>query len=155
MAMDENPRSTAKIASHPLHPMLIPFPVAFFIGALACDLAYWRTGDIGFAVGSAWLIGAGLVMAALAALAGLTDFLGSRRIRRLRVAWLHMAGNVIVVGLEALNLFLRQGDPGAGVVPDGLILSLAVTLLLLFTGWLGWEMVYRHRVGVADTGTPR
>jgi len=39
-------------------------------------------------------------------------------------------------------------------VPKGLILSLIVTCILLFTGWKGWEMVYRHRVGVADeTGT--
>jgi uncharacterized membrane protein len=41
-------------------------------------------------------------------------------------------------------------DGVSAVVPTGLILSLLVVALLLFTGWKGWEMVYRHRVGVAD-----
>lgn len=146
----ENPQVTAKIAGHPIHPMLIPFPIAFFVGTLAADIAFWRTGDAFFARGAVWLLGAGLVMAALAALAGLTDFLGSRAIRALRPAWQHMIGNVTAVVLEAVNLALRLGDPAGAVVPTGLGLSLAVTLLLLFNGWKGWEMVYRGRVGVAD-----
>ena len=37
-----NPKSTASIAGHPLHPMLIPFPVAFFVTTLVTDLAYWK-----------------------------------------------------------------------------------------------------------------
>jgi uncharacterized membrane protein len=40
---------------------------------------------------------------------------------------------------------------GAAIVPNGLVLSLVVVCILLFTGWKGWEMVYRYRVGVADT----
>lgn len=146
----ENPRATARLAGHPIHPMLVAFPIAFFVGAFAADIAYWQTGDAFFARGAVWLIGAGLVMAALAALAGLTDFLGSKAIRALRPAWLHMVGNVLAVMLEAINLLVRQRDPAAAVVPTGIGLSLLVTLLLLFTGWMGWEMVYRGRVGVAD-----
>jgi uncharacterized membrane protein len=145
-----NPKTTVKIAGHPIHPMLVPFPIAFFVGAFVADLAFWRTGDAFFARGAACLLGAGLVMAALAALAGLTDFLFSREIRALPPARLHLAGNVTAVVLEAANLFLRLGDTAAAVVPTGLAISLIVTLLLLFNGWLGWEMVYRHRVGIAD-----
>jgi uncharacterized membrane protein len=37
-----NPRSTASIAGHPIHPMLIPFPVAFFVATLVCDVVFWR-----------------------------------------------------------------------------------------------------------------
>lgn len=146
----ENPKTTARIAGHPIHPMLIPFPIAFFVGAFAADVGYWRAGNAFLAQGAAWLLGAGLVTAALAALAGLTDFLGSRDIRRLRPAWLHMIGNVIVVLIEAANFLIRLADPAAAVVPTGLGLSLVATLLLLFNGWMGWEMVYRHRVGVAE-----
>ena len=89
-------------------------------------------------------------MAALAALAGLTDFLGESRIRSLTAAWHHMIGNVIVVLLSAWNWFLRYTDGEAAVLPTGLLISLAVVLLLLYTGWRGWEMVYRHRVAVTD-----
>jgi Predicted membrane protein (DUF2231) len=78
-----NPKSTASIAGHPLHPMLIPFPIAFFVFAFLCDLAFWRTGNAFWATGSLWLLGAGLIMAALAAIFGVIDFLGEPRIRAL------------------------------------------------------------------------
>ncbi|KRC82208.1 DUF2231 domain-containing protein [Sphingomonas sp. Root241] len=146
-----NPRSTAKIAGHPIHPMLIPFPIAFFVGTLAVDIAYSQTGDPFWTTAGRWLLIAGLIMAALAALAGLTDFLGDRRIRALSAAWHHMIGNVIVVLLEVFNLGQRLGQGDGFVVPMGMILSVVVTLLLLYNGWRGWEMVYRGRVGVTDS----
>jgi uncharacterized membrane protein len=68
-----NPHSTASIAGHPIHPMLIPFPIAFFVAAFVCDLAFWQSANTMWATGAIWLIGAGIVMAALAAVAGLTD----------------------------------------------------------------------------------
>ena len=89
-------------------------------------------------------------MAALAALAGLTDLLGDAQIRNLRDVWLHAGGNVIVVLIELYNWYLRYTQGAAAVVPVGLVLSLIVVLILLFTGWKGWGMVYRHHVGVAD-----
>ena len=145
-----NPKSTASIGGHPIHPMLIPFPVAFFVGALAVDIAYSQTSLAFWATAGLWLLGAGLVMAALAALAGLTDFLGERRIRDLRAAWLHMIGNIILVVIELFNLWRRLADGPDFIVPTGLTLSVVATLLLLFNGWKGWEMVYRHRVGIAE-----
>src|SRR5437764_9398713 len=89
-------------------------------------------------------------MAALAAVAGLTDLLGEPRIRALNDAWWHAGGNVIVVLIELYNWYSRYEQGAAAIVPKGLILSLVVVCILLFTGWKGWEMVYRHRVGVAD-----
>ena len=148
-----NPKSTAKIAGHPLHPMIVPFPIVFFVSALVTDLIFLNTGRAGFADASMWLIGAGLATALLAAVLGLTDFLSERRIRRLRPAWLHMVGNVAAVVLEAVNFYLRSvsGDLHATVAPAGVTLSAVVTVLLLFNGWMGWEMVYRDHVGVADS----
>ena len=67
-----NPASTAKVGTHPLHPMLIPFPVAFLVGAFVTDLAFIGTGDGFWARASIWLLGAGIVMALVAALAGFT-----------------------------------------------------------------------------------
>jgi uncharacterized membrane protein len=149
---DRNPQSTAQIAGHPLHPMLIPFPVAFLVATLVCDLLFWNSGNAAWSTASLYLLGAALVMAALAALAGLTDFLGDRRIRRLSAAWHHMAGNVVVVLLSLWNWYRRYEAGDAAVLPTGLLISLIVVLLLLYTGWRGWEMVYRHRVGVSDQG---
>ena len=90
-----NPRSTASIAGHPIHPMLIPFPIAFFIGAFVCDIAFWQTASANWATAAMWLIGAGLTMAALAAVAGLTDVVGDAQIRALNDVWWHAGGNVV------------------------------------------------------------
>ena len=103
-----------------------------------------------WAMAATWLLGAGIVMAALAAVAGLTDVLGDQHIRALTDAWWHAGGNVIVVLIEIYNWYARYTEGTSAVVPKGLILSLIVVCILLFTGWKGWEMVYRHRVGVAD-----
>src|SRR3954462_16008328 len=97
-----NPKSTAQFMRHPSHPALVPFPIAFFIGAFITDLAFLKTSDPFWARASLWLIGAGLAGAALPAVAGLTDFLGDRRIRAIRDAWLDMIGNVTVVLIEVV-----------------------------------------------------
>ncbi len=145
-----NPKSTASIAGHPIHAMLVPFPIAFFVATFLCDLAFWRTGNPFWASASIWLLGAGLVMAVLAALAGLTDVIGDVQIRAMSEVWWHAGGNALVVVLQLVSWTLRYVQGPSAVVPVGLILSLIVVGILLFTGWKGWEMVYRRRVGVLD-----
>ena len=150
--MPANPQSTAKIGSHPLHPMLIPSPVAFLVGAFVTDLAFLGTGDGFWARASMWLIGAAIVMALLAALAGFTDFFSEPRIRDLSDAWYHMMGNLTAVVVALVNFALRYSQGAeAAIKPWGVVLSLVVVGILLFTGWKGWEMVYRHRVAVLDS----
>ena len=145
-----NPRSIASIAGHPIHPMLIPFPIAFFVATFVCDVVFWQTSNTMWATAAIWLLGAGIVMAALAALAGLTDVLGEPRIRALNDVWWHAGGNVVVVLIELYNWWIRYIAGTSAVVPEGLVLSLIVVCILVFTGWKGWDMVYRARVGVAD-----
>src|SRR5690349_14456035 len=98
-----NPKSAASIFGHPVHVMLVPFPIAFFVAALGCDVVFWNTLNASWATAAAWLLGGGLVMAALAAIAGLTDFLSEPRIRALNDAWQHMIGNVVLVLLQLYN----------------------------------------------------
>ena len=126
------------------------FPIAFFVATFVCDLAYWQTSNGAWATAAIWLLGAGLIMAALAAVAGLTDVLGEPRIRALRDVWWHAGGNVFVVLLQLYSFYARYTEGTSAIIPKGLVLSLVVVCILLFTGWKGWEMVYRHRVGVAD-----
>jgi uncharacterized membrane protein len=130
--------------------MVIPFPITFFVSTFLCDLAYWKTSNVLWSTASLWLLGAGLIMAVIAAVVGVIDVTGDQRIRDLNDAWLHAGGNVLVVVIQFYNWYSRYQNGASAVVPTGVILSLIVVLLLLFTGWKGWEMVYRHRVGVAD-----
>ena len=143
-----HPRSTAQIAGHPVHPMLVQFPIVCFIAVLVTDIVFVKNHDPGWATASRYLLCVGLVMAALAALAGLTDFLGDKRIQG-SDAIKHALANVTAVVLEVINLFLRlrsdQQIPHAGI-----ILSAVVVLILLYSGWMGGKLVFRHGIGVSD-----
>jgi len=131
--------------------MLVPFPIVCFVGALLTDLAYWFTGELMWANFSAWLITVGVIMGFLAAIAGLIDFIGDPLVRAQPPAWPHLIGNAIALVLAILNMLVHSRDGWTSIVPTGLILSALVVLILLFTGWLGGAMVYRHRVGVTES----
>ena len=104
-----NPKSTAQIAGHPIHPMLIPFPVACFVLAFVSDMAFWRTSNDS---------GPRLALAARhrpdhgrARGRDRRDrLMGDDRIRNLNDAWLHAGGNVIAVVIELYNWYSRYTD---------------------------------------------
>jgi len=146
--MQAHPQSTARIAGHPIHPMLIPFPIVCFILTFVCDILYTR-GHTELATPSKWLLAIGLVMAALAAVAGLTDFLGEKRIQG-SDAIKHAIANVTAVVLELVNLLLRRGNDGF-IGSTGVYISLVVVLILLYSGWKGGDLVFRHGMGVRDS----
>ena len=148
-----NPRSTASVAGHPIHPALVGFPIALFVATLVCDIVYVSNGNSGWAHAAEWLVGFGVITGLLAALFGLVDLLGDRRIRALSVAWIHAGLNLLAVLISLYSFWIRDRWPGARVQPTGLVLSIIVVLLLLVTGWLGGEMVFKHRVGVIPPGT--
>lgn len=145
-----NPPATASIGGHPIHAMLVPFPIVCFTLALLTDIAYWRTSYLMWQYASEWLLLAGLVFGALAAIAGAIDFIASREIRARPPAWPHAIGNVIAMLLAILNSFVHAADGWTGVVPWGLTLSALTVLILLVTGWLGGSLVHNHGVGVRD-----
>jgi len=142
-----HPRSTAAVAGHPIHATLIPFPIVCFTLTLLADIAYWRTSNLMWQYFSAWLLLAGLVFGALAALAGAVDFL-FRREARAGPAWPHAIGGVIVLLLAFVNSLVHAGDGWTAVVPWGLGLSAATVLVMAVTDWFGRAMVFRHGVGV-------
>ncbi|SFI31529.1 Uncharacterized membrane protein [Bradyrhizobium sp. Gha] len=142
-------RSTAQIAGHPIHPMLVPIPIVCFIGALLTDITYLISAEMMWADFSAWLLLVGVIFGVLAAIAGLTDFLGNRLVRAQAPAWPHLIGNGVAMILAVINLLIHTRDAWTSVGPWGLVLSVLTVLILPVTGWLGWGMVYRHGVGVA------
>jgi uncharacterized membrane protein len=147
-------RSTAAIGGHPIHPMLVPFPIAFLVGALASDLVFWGTGDHFWSRASWWLLAAGVVMGLLAAVFGLIDFLTIARARHGSTGWVHFLGNLLAVVLALVNVLLRLGDPAAAVLPGGLVLSFITVGILLITGWMGGELAYRLKIGVIEEEGP-
>ena len=114
---DDASPSTAAIAGHPLHPMLVPFPIAFLVATLVVDIAFSATHDPFWGRAAFWLLAAGIVMAAAAAIVGLIDFLTIRRVRSLSIAWVHFLGNGLAVLLAIWNIALRWSDPARWIVP--------------------------------------
>jgi uncharacterized membrane protein len=129
--------------------MLIPFPIVCFVGTLVTDIVFLNNHDPGWATASRYLLGIGIIMGLAAAAAGLTDFMGDDRIRRLGDAVKHMLANVTAVVLSVVNFFIRL-DNNDAISGIGIILSAVVVLILLYSGWKGGDLVFRHGIGVDD-----
>jgi nitrite reductase/ring-hydroxylating ferredoxin subunit/uncharacterized membrane protein len=144
-------RSTASIKGHPIHPALIPFPMAFLFGAFGFDVAgrvagrqeWWTTGS--------QLAIAGIVMALVAAVPGFIDYFRTvpPRSSGKRRATVHMMANLTVVALFVIATVVRS-TAGAGSPPGTLPLALEglAVALLAVGGWLGGTLAYRNEIGV-------
>ncbi|MFN6994638.1 MAG: DUF2231 domain-containing protein [Aquincola tertiaricarbonis] len=142
--------SRAKVLGHPVHQMLIVFPLGLLATAVLFDIGWLMLDRSDLTVVSWWLMVAGVVGGLVAAPFGTVDWLAiPHGTRARRVGALHGAGNALVVVMFALSAWLRgRGtlEPGAGA----LALSFGGAALSLATAWLGGELVSRLGVGVSD-----
>ncbi|HLY89874.1 MAG TPA: DUF2231 domain-containing protein [Acetobacteraceae bacterium] len=120
-----------------VHPPLVAMAAALLIAPLATDLFYWQTQLFQWNNFSIWLLTAGLILAAVAGLALLLDV--ARR-RLPSVAWGRFGGFTAAAALGVLNAFIHSRDAYTAVVPDGLQLSAAITVVLVSLGWRGWSL---------------
>lgn len=139
--------SAITIRQHPLHPILIVFPIGLLTTALGADVLYWWTDDTFFARAAFWLIGAGTLGGLAAAASGLGDFLLLRYARQQIAGWSHMIVAIFTLSLAIANFLLRWDDPISTVLPWGIVLSADAALMLVFTGWLGGNLTFRHLIG--------
>lgn len=146
--MSDSIVSKMSIGGHPIHPMLIHFPVAALIGLIGTDIAWLLTSDPFWARASLWLVGIGTVGGWISGSIGLLDLLIVAKIRRLVTAWCHGILAVMLLSLASLNWLLRIGEPQAAIIPWGLYLSLLGGLTIALTSYFGGQLVYDHAVGV-------
>ena len=141
--------SNAAIAGHPLHPMMIHFPVAALLGLVASDLAFLWTLDPFWWRAGLWLSGIGAFGGWIASSAGLVDLLTVLQIRRKITAWCHALLAVMMLSLASLNWLLRFGAQADDRhMLWGLFLSLLTAGLIALTAFLGGRLVYEHAVAV-------
>lgn len=144
--------SSVAILGHPIHPVIVIFPVAFLSAAAGSDIGYWLTKSEFWADASSWLIGAGVLAGVAAAAVGMLDFIRIPRVRNRTAGWAHMWLNVAVLVLSAVNFALRLFYSESIILPAGLILSSVVAALLLASGWYGGELTFRHKIGIVGSG---
>jgi uncharacterized membrane protein len=139
--------SPASIAKHPIHPMLVVFPIGLWIFSLISDVIYamgWGASvwnDVAF-----YTMAGGIVGALIAALPGFVDLFSMSKPKVKAIGIWHMSINLLVVALFALNLWMRYDAAPGAALP--IWLSVIGVVLLGVSGWLGGEMVYVHGVAV-------
>lgn len=139
--------SRVAVMQHPLHPMVVVFPISFLMFTVLSDAVFWWQGDAFWALVSFWLSTVGLGMGVLAALLGLADFILMKKVRQHVVAWSHMVVGIMVLSLAATNVQLRWDDPVTAVLPWGIAVSAVLALMVSITGWLGGTLTFRHGIG--------
>jgi uncharacterized membrane protein len=157
-------KSTAQVAGHPIHPMLIPYPFALLTSAAAFE-AGARNGRPEWSRTAEHLTNAGLAAALVAAVPGIVDYFGTVRPRTNagRSATLHAASNVSA--LLCFAMARRHRTMNGPLRGQGFALMLLGSALLGLGGWLGGQLVYHEHIGVDDhrfgsarlpeTGQPR
>ena len=138
----------ATVMGHPIHPMLIPFPIAFFTGALVCDIiSHW--GDATFWPRMAVvLVGLGIIGALVAAIFGFIDYLSApMSADAKKTASSHMVINLIAVVIFVVDYFIRSANATATL---GYVLTTLGVVVLSAGGALGGHLAYHFGVGVED-----
>jgi len=139
--------SRASITKHPIHPMLVVFPIGLWVAALAFDIVEMATGNPLWRTLAFWNIVGGIVGALLAAVPGFLDYPGVKG-REERIATWHMGLNLAAVALFAVNAFVRLRVNADSIWP--LLLSIVGVAGVFVSGWLGGELVYVERFGVVE-----
>lgn len=142
-------KSRAQFKGHPIHPMLVAFPIAFLYGCLVADLIGRILGRPGFRATGAYLSIAAVATGLLAGVPGFIDYLsvvppGSSGKKR---ATQHMVVNVTGLALVAIGCAFREWGtltPGWATV----VLELGGAALVTWGGWMGGTLVYRNQIAV-------
>lgn len=141
----------AKLMGHPIHPMLIPFPIALWVFSLIADLIYLWRDDPAWAWIAFYTLAGGILGAILAAIFGIIDYFSIRDKRVSRIAAWHARFNVLALLLFAASFYLRTRG-GAALTGGSLtlppLLSMIGVAAVTISGWLGGELVYKHGVAV-------
>ena len=144
--------SHASIGGHPIHPMIIPFPIALWVFSLIADLIYlWGGNPLWRDYIAFYTLLGGIIGGAAAAVPGVIDWLSLKDREVVKIANWHARLNVIALLIFAASFYLRTTG-GAGPVsgsysiPVGL--SVLGVILIAISGWLGGEMVFKHGVAV-------
>jgi uncharacterized membrane protein len=144
--------SKVALAGHPIHAVLVAFPIALTTCTFAADVLYWWTGDAFWARAGLWASGAGFLLGVLAGIAGTVELLMVPGIRARAASWTHFIIAVMLLSILGANWGYRLTGYEQAILPYGLLLSTFAVAFTGFTGWHGGKLVFEYQVGVASSG---
>lgn len=144
--------SRIALAGHPIHAMLVTFPIALIVATLGADIFWWLLADPFFARVGLWTSGWGFFMGVLAALAGTVELLAGPGIRRHPASWSHAVAAMSLLAVIGANWGWRLLHSDAAILPWGLLLSAGGLVLVAIAGWQGGRLVFEHGIGVIVDG---
>lgn len=142
-------RTPARIAGHPIHPMMIALPIGLWVFGIVCFAVRMAGGGVEWDTAAMFSVAGGLIGGSAAAAPGFMDLLSLPPGRVRTIAVWHMVTNLVVLTLMAAGYFLRLGSVGDEATT---ILWAAGLIGLLVSGWLGGSLVYVHGVAVEPQG---
>lgn len=140
--------SVVALAGHPIHAMLVSFPIALVMATLGSDVFFWWTADPFWARAALWASGFAFWLGVLASLAGMAELLLVRGIRTRAASWNHAVAAMMLLSVAGTNWGMRVGDHVAAVLPLGVFLSALASVLVMLAGWHGGKLVFHHGVGI-------
>ena len=139
--------SVVALVGHPIHVMMVHFPIAFVISTLGIDVFYWWSGDTFWVRVGLWSTGMAFWSGVAASIVGTAELLLVRGIRLLEASWSHAVAAMTLVAIAGANWGLRFVDTES-ILPHGLALSALASVMVGFAGWHGGKLVFDHGVGI-------
>jgi uncharacterized membrane protein len=139
--------SAVALVGHPIHVMMVHFPIAFVIATLGVDVFYWFSGDVFWVRVGLWSAGMAFWSGVASSVVGTGELLLVRGIRLLEASWSHAVAAMTLVAIAGANWGLRLIDTAA-ILPQGLALSALASVMVGFAGWHGGKLVFDHGVGI-------
>jgi uncharacterized membrane protein len=139
--------SAVALFGHPIHAMMVHFPIAFVIATLGVDVFYWWSGDTFWVRVGLWSAGIAFWTGVAASIVGTAELLLVRGIRVREASWSHAVAAMTLVAIAGANWGLRLFAAGE-ILPHGLALSALASVMTGFAGWHGGKLVFDHGIGI-------
>jgi len=139
--------SAVALVGHPLHVIMVHFPIAFVIATFGVDVFYWWSGDPFWVRVSFWSAGMAFWTGVAASIVGTAELVLVRGIRMREASWSHAIAAMTLLAIAGANWGARLLDP-ASILPHGLALSALATVMTGFAGWHGGKLVFDHGIGI-------
>lgn len=144
---EHSTESKVALVGHPLHAMMVHFPIALVFSTLGADVFYWYSGDPFWLRVGIWGAGFALLTGIAAGIVGTAELLLVKGIRVRVASWTHAIAAMTLLAIVGANWGLRLVAPEA-VLPHGLGLSVLAGIFTGLAGWHGGKLIFDHGIGI-------